>query len=761
MGKKFGTFRGVFVPSTEAILGTVLFLLLPLLTADLGFLPMVIIILLSHTVTLSTAFSLADCATNLNKIEGGGMYALSKKSLGKAMGGSIGIPLYLAQAASVGFYCIGFAEPLHPILAPYLDFIPLFTLHTPEAILMQKQLLASFFLILFFFVVMAGADFTLKIQSAILVVLILSVLSIFFSPFLGIEYGRKTLFTGGITMFSARPLTMAIFFLSFTQFFPAVTGISTGIGMSGDLKTPRESIVKGTFYAILLTMGVYLVVALIFSGMDRSILIKGYEGGIPYGVLLTDLLGWGKPFPQNIPGFLILLGVLFATSSSALSVFMTGPRTVQFLARDNILPSSLNFLEKDFKPEGDEPRFAVIVTFFFGLAIIWMGSINLAATVVGILFLVVYGWVNLAAFLERFSRNPSFRPTFKGHWTVSLYGFLACFVTICLFNWMVGLIIVVSQYLMFLLILRFKSEGKMEGVWWGVLFTLITGSLKKIRSIVQGSRNWRPVVVSISYGTEKQWWKEMEEIVGSISSYQGLVSRNILISPKKFDVAPPPEELEENTSVINTSNPTEAVSAIIQSSEITGLESNTILLEYSEKVDSVQLLNVITEKNKNILLYKGFGEKVDSRLVKVRNKRLDIWWRGERNGNFMALLAYIINEGIKEKESRYDIRILRMIGQGENVEKSEMELKELFSKARISGDVKILPHQDMPFTDILSAESADASLIMMGIPGNYVEQNRSLFRMNEFFFNKEIGRYNQLPPILFIRSVRAISLTED
>jgi amino acid transporter len=761
MGKKFGTFRGVFVPSTEAILGTVLFLLLPLLTADMGFIPMFLIILISHSVTISTAFSLADCATNLNKIEGGGMYALSKKSLGKAMGGSIGIPLYLAQAASVGFYCIGFAEPLHPIVAPFLDFIPLFQLNTPEALLMQKQLLASAFLVIFFLIVMAGADFTLKIQSAILVVLILSVFSIFFSPFLDVHFEGKPLFTGDIQLFSSRPLTISIFFLSFTQFFPAVTGISTGIGMSGDLKTPGKSIVRGTFLAILITMAVYIVVTYIFAGMDRQIIVNGYQNGIPYGVLLTDLLGLNRAFPGNIPGILILLGVLFATSSSALSVFMTGPRTVQFLARDNILPTSLSFMEKDFVEGGEEPRYAVVVTFFFGLAIIWMGSINLAATVVGILFLVVYGWVNLAAFLERFSRNPSFRPTFKGHWTVSFYGFIACFTTICLFNWKVGLLICFSQYIMFRLILRYKSEGHMEGVWWGALFTVITGALKKIRSIVQGSKNWRPVLLSISYGTEKAWGKEMEGIVRSISSYQGLVSSNIIYTPKKFEIIPEESELEGNTSLIRTSHPTEAVIAIIQAAEMTGIESNTVLLEYSEKVDTVKILNSATEKNKNILLYKGLDTTVDSRLVKAKGKRLDIWWRGERNGNFMALLAYIINGGIKEKEERYDIRILRMVGAGEDVQRAELELNDLFGRARINGEVKTLPFRDDPFTDILREYSADASLIMMGLPGNYMESNRSLLRLNEFFFSKEISRYNQLPPILFIRSVKAISLTED
>lgn len=70
--KKFGTFKGVFVPSFEAILGTVLFLLLPALTVDVGLLPMIMVIVLSHTVTFATAFSIADCATNLNQVGGGG-----------------------------------------------------------------------------------------------------------------------------------------------------------------------------------------------------------------------------------------------------------------------------------------------------------------------------------------------------------------------------------------------------------------------------------------------------------------------------------------------------------------------------------------------------------------------------------------------------------------------------------------------------------------------------------------------------------------
>jgi len=74
MAKKFDAVKGVFVPSTESIPGTVPLLLLPMLTADTGLAIILIIIILAHTVTPATFFSIDDCATNLTTIGGGGFH---------------------------------------------------------------------------------------------------------------------------------------------------------------------------------------------------------------------------------------------------------------------------------------------------------------------------------------------------------------------------------------------------------------------------------------------------------------------------------------------------------------------------------------------------------------------------------------------------------------------------------------------------------------------------------------------------------------
>lgn len=758
MVKKFGTFKGVFVPSTEAILGTVLFLLMPLLTADVGLIMMLAIVFLAHSVTVSTTCSLSDCATNLNHIEGGGLYALSKQSLGSAMGGSIGIMLYLAQAASVGFYCIGFAEPLNSLLSPWLStFIPAFAGTGPEAVLMQKQLIATFFMLVFFLIVMVGADFTLKLQTLILFVLLISVFTIFAAPFLNITREGQQVFSGGLNMNGNRAVGLSVFFLTFTQFFPAVTGISSGIGMSGDLKDPRRSIVRGTFSAIFMTLIFYIIAAVVFAGINKDILLTGYSDGNPVGVILTELFGLGKAFPANLPGVLILAGVLFATCSSALSVFMTGPRTLQFLASDGILPSPLLFLKRDFTKDGTEPRYAVVLTFFIGLVIIWMGSLSFASMVVGILFLVVYGWVNGAAFLERISKNPTFRPTFKSHWLISLYGFTACLAAICLFNWKVGVVIFATQYGMFRLILKYKSNGKLEGVWWGFVFSNINRSLKRLNRIVQGTRNWRPVLTVIAFPEEKNECSAVIKIAEQIASFQGLVSCNLLTGSTADGTEDGSTDFESDVpvSLVKSSNHTESIITLLQGSNVTGIDNNTVLLAYNSRINNIKVIKAVLEAKQNLLLYKP-GRIFEGSM------RLDIWWRGERNGNLMVLIAFIINRYLRDRKfAPYKIRIIRRLEKGQPEIDARTEIARLLKFSRLEGEILILPWTEQGFNDILKETSSGASLIMLGLPGNYESRLSPVFKLNQLFFDREIKSYKNLPPVLFIKSHEVMELIED
>ena len=84
------------------------------------------------------------------------------RTLGLEIGGAIGIPLYLSQAISVSFYIIGFTEAFLSVY-PTLD----------------PQLLSTAIALIFGFLAFVGADFALRIQLVILVVLAAAILSFF------------------------------------------------------------------------------------------------------------------------------------------------------------------------------------------------------------------------------------------------------------------------------------------------------------------------------------------------------------------------------------------------------------------------------------------------------------------------------------------------------------------------------------------------------------------------------------------------------
>jgi amino acid transporter len=97
------------------------------------------------------------------------------------------------------------------------------------------------------------------------------------------------------------------------------------------------------------------------------------------------------------------------------------PRVLQALARDGILPRPFRYLGRGSGPD-DEPRAATALTLALALIAVYFGNLNVIAPILTMFFLTTYGVLNIAAGLERFIGNPSFRPVFKTHWSLSLYG---------------------------------------------------------------------------------------------------------------------------------------------------------------------------------------------------------------------------------------------------------------------------------------------------------------------------------------------------
>ena len=77
---------------------------------------------------------------------------------------------------------------------------------------------------------------------------------------------------------------------------------------------------------------------------------------------------------------------------------------------------------------------AVLVTTVIAITIIWMGDLNFVAPIITMFFLNTYGMINLVAGIEKLVGNPSFRPTFKIPWAVSMLGAVGCYGAMFLIN---------------------------------------------------------------------------------------------------------------------------------------------------------------------------------------------------------------------------------------------------------------------------------------------------------------------------------------
>ncbi len=442
----------------------------------------------------------------------------------------------------------------------------------------------------------------------------------------------------------------------------------------------------------------------------------------------------------------LLIGILFATGSSALSYFLTAPRTAQALVRDRVIPRPFRFLGRDFTKDGREPRWATVMTFLIFLPVIWAGDIALASLIVGICFLVVYAWMNLAAFFERISGNPSFRPTSKGHWLVSLYGFVICMAVVSLFDFRIGIAILAAQSLLVILLLKFRAHNMLEGVWWGVLFSLVGWGSRRLGRIVQGTKNWRPIVGVFGFADKEDETARLQGIALRIGDNRGYVALNLLC-PRKFD----PESVPQlpGSRLIRTTEDRfgTSIRSIVQATVPGGYNFNTVVLPMDSRLNLTDLIRDLISERVNVILYRH-GK------VEIGAGRIDVYWKGQENGNLMALLAYIISHA-GDRARNPDVRAIRIIRKLRIEEEKEVaheEMAELIRGARLDGEVLILEPDEKRFQETVAAHSSDAAMILMGMPGETMGAVAQAFQLDELFFTKQIEAYEDFPPILFVKA---------
>jgi amino acid transporter len=686
---QFGTFGGVFTPSILTILGVIMFMRSGFVTGQAGLGSAILILALATAITFLTGLSISAVSTNTT-VEGGGAYFLISRSLGPEFGGAIGLALFLAQALAVPFYILGFVEALtttFPQANEYFLYIGLGTL------------------VVLFIINYVGASWAIKTQYVVLSILVVAIGSFLIGGIMDFDMeiaksNWEAAYTDGTS-----------FWVVFAVFFPAVTGIDAGVNMSGDLKEPERSIPVGTLAAIGVGFLVYLF----------NIIVSG--GSTPRVNLIDD--PFGSLLRQAGPlSFMVIAGVFAATLSSAIGSLLGAPRILQALARDDIFPGLGLFAKGTV--QGDEPRRGLLLTLAMGVGILLLagsggggGALNAVAVVLTMFFLFAYGMTNAAAFIEQFSRNPSFRPRFRFfHWSLALVGGIGCLVAAFLINPMAAIISLFLVTGVYFFISRRVLKNTFGDARRGFYYERVRTNLRKLGTYAQHPKNWRPTSLVLSGNPKTRL--TLTQIATWLGSGRGITTMVNVLEGSLHDKLEERAEAEAELEAYTKENNLQAyVDVIVSPSFKTGL---AVLLQ-AHSVGPIKPNMVVSGWPKRPGDYIGFARQLRtthelgmSQVILVdrglpeQPKRIDVWWRGRRNGSLMAILAYLLTHNWQW--SRVSIRLIKMLDPGESTADAEAQLEELIDAARLDAEFLILP--EGRFSEQLASTSSDADLVMLG-----------------------------------------------
>ena len=698
--KKYGSFAGVFTPSILTILGVIMYLRMGWVVGNAGLFGSIIIVIIAHIISVSTGLSVSSIATD-KKVGPGGIYYILSRSMGIPIGGAIGIALYIGTALSIALYLIGFAESFNAYVGLATDVNGL-------------RLSGSVALLVLTIIALISTSIAIKTQLFIFIAIIVSLVSIFLGS---AEYIPETVKL--VSDENSVPMEVV-----FAVFFPAVTGFTAGIAMSGDLEDPKKSIPTGTIAAIAVGFFVYIALIIFLSFYIDSETLKS-----DYNILMKIAL--------YAPA--VVAGIWGATLSSALAGILGGPRILQAMSVDNITPKIFG----KGKGKNNEPVNALFLLFIIALLGVLIGDLDVVARIVSMFYLSAYGFINLSFFLESWA-NPDFQPTFKIKKWIGLLGFTACFAVMFKLDVLAmfgSIAIILGIYAW----LQRKQIVLMTGdVWLSVWKKIVANGLQKIDSKpTETCNNWNPNIILFSGESEHRVY--LVELGKTLAGRAGIVTNFKLLLDKSNDSPLPKsdqivkEEYFERIGVfarqIKVNNIYKGIEDIASIFGFSGVDPNTIMMGWPKGLENSEEYSEMTQKLLYLdynLLYLDFD-----RATKFGNyQTIDLWWRetDSKNAEIMLNIARFMVQS--PKWSSATIRVLFVNNSNVDSEVIETNILNIVEDIRVKVEIKIINNavEQIPFYELISKYSIATDLTLLGIPNFDInKQTQFVIKTNQLF----------------------------
>jgi amino acid transporter len=576
--------------------------------------------------------------------------------------------LFLAQSVSIGFYCIGFGEAVTGML--------------PAGNLPGSQVIAGLAVAFLCVFAWLGADWATRLQYVVMTALVAALISFFIGG---------TLRWDAVTLAQnwARPATGPDFWVLFAIFFPAVTGFTQGVSMSGDLKDAGRSLPLGTFLAVGVSMVVYFCAAVVFAAA-----LPGEDLTRDYGAMKrVAYVDW-----------LIDCGVIAATLSSAMASFLGAPRILQSIAQDRIFSVLLPFAQGT-GPTGN-PRRDVLLSAGIALATVGLGNLNLIALVVSMFFLISYGLLNYATFFEARAASPSFRPRFR--WfdaRLSLLGAGGCLGAMLAIDLAASAVALAVLFAIYQYLERTAGPARWADSRRSYHFQRVREHLLAVAAEPEHPRDWRPCILVFCDDPERR--DRLLRFASWIEGGSGLTTAGQILegegaqalqlrnkAEKQLQAYIAERALHMFARVLAAPDFRVGIESLLQACGLGEIRANMVLLSRVDELSSIQdsegriqygrqLQEAIQLGCHVVVLDADKAEWTAIEQLPPTERQIDVWWWGDKTSQLMLLLAYLMTRSEEWRDAT--IRVLAP-SSVEASEKTLASLRHTLEEVRIDAE---------------------------------------------------------------------------
>jgi hypothetical protein len=393
------------------------------------------------------------------------------------------------------------------------------------------------------------------------------------------------------------------------------------------------------------------------------------------------------------------------------------------------------------------------------LVFVIIGDVNKVAGIISMFSMVTYGSLCLISFLHHFGSAPSYRPSFRSRWYISLVGFVASLWVMFKIDTLFALVAIIFMVLLYLYVNNYhKSRKGLVSIFTNALFQLnrsLQVYLQQSRKPGPGSE-WRPSAICISRDSLRR--DKAFQFLNWISYKYGFGTYIHLIEDYYSKASRQKAEVELDKLIkayqgngshvyvdtLISPSYTSAVAQSIQLPGISGMENNMVILEF-DKEDPENLTEIV--ENYPLVSAGKFDVCIlasSERMVNFKNG-IHVWIRSEdfENSHLMILLSFIIQGHPAWRKG--EIKIFD-ICKKEEEEQTRANLEELVQTGRLpitSKNIQVITQKpDTKVREMIVEHSALAGLTIIGFRGELLKHEGG----------KIFHGYEELGDVLFVNS---------